>query len=46
MVAAALSSVCASATSSENLLPRGRYFPASPDPDRWLSSTPVTVTLP
>ena len=33
-------------TSSENLLPRGRYFPASPDPDRWLSSTPVTVTLP
>ena len=32
--------------SSENLLPRGRYFPASPDPDRWLSSTPVVVTLP
>ena len=32
--------------SRENLLPRGRYFPASPTPDRWLSSTPVVVTLP
>ena len=33
--------------SSENLLPRGRYFPASPLPDLWYSSRPpVEVTLP
>ncbi len=32
--------------SRDNLLPSGRYFPASPPPDVWHSSTPVVVTLP
>ena len=32
--------------SRENLLPRGRYFPTSPPPDLWHTSTPVPVTLP
>ena len=32
--------------SSANLLPSSRYFPARPTPNLWLSSTPVTVTLP
>ena len=32
--------------SRENLLPSSRYFPPSPPPDLWHSSTPVVVTLP
>ena len=30
----------------ERLLPRARFFPASPGVDRWLVSTPLTVTPP
>ena len=32
--------------SRENLLPSGRYFPTSPPPNVWHTSTPVPVTLP
>ena len=31
---------------SERLLPRARFFPASPAVGRWLSSTPLTVSAP
>ena len=31
---------------SERLLPRGRFFPAAATVGRWLSSTPLTVSLP
>ena len=30
----------------ERLLPRGRFFPATATVGRWLSSTPLTVSLP
>ena len=30
----------------DRVLPRGRYFPADPEPGRWLNSTPINLSVP